>query len=70
MSFFAEDILNKNRSASPSTVTEATKGTVAGAAIGLIGGAIYAFFYQKKYLPSMGIGAVAGGVISRIFITK
>jgi hypothetical protein len=47
-----------------------TKGALTGAGIGLVGGTLYAFFGETKYLPAMAIGAAAGGLISIIFIIK
>ena len=66
---YAEDILNKSSTTNKRvTITDITKGTLTGAGIGLVGGAMYAYSKEKKYSNCMLIGAFAGGLISRIFL--
>jgi uncharacterized membrane protein YeaQ/YmgE (transglycosylase-associated protein family) len=51
-------------------LTESTKGTIVGAAIGGGIGLFFGFSKQKSLLMSGFIGATIGGVLSRIFINK
>jgi hypothetical protein len=51
-------------------ISETTKGTMIGAAIGAGIGLFIGFGKEKNLLMSGFIGAVLGGAISRIFITK
>jgi|APCry1669188879_1035177.scaffolds.fasta_scaffold165395_2 uncharacterized protein YcfJ len=51
-------------------ITETTKGTMIGASIGAGIGLFIGFGKQKNLIMSTFIGAVLGGAISRIFITK
>jgi uncharacterized protein YqgC (DUF456 family) len=51
-------------------ITETTKGTMIGASIGAGIGLFIGFGKQKNLIMSAFIGAVLGGAISRIFITK
>lgn len=53
-----------------SIINETTKGTMIGAAIGASIGLFIGFGKEKNLLMSGFIGAVLGGTISRIFITK
>lgn len=66
---YAEDFLNKDRSTKMS-ISDISRGTLTGASVGLIGGVLYAYFRKAKYTNSMIIGALAGGLISRIFLIK
>jgi uncharacterized membrane protein YeaQ/YmgE (transglycosylase-associated protein family) len=51
-------------------LSESTKGTMVGAAVGC-GVALFIGFYRKKNLLMSGfIGAVIGGAVSRAFIVK
>jgi hypothetical protein len=71
MAFYAEDILNKQKSNSGNiTITDVTRGTATGAIIGLVGGGLYAYFYEKKYFGCMLVGTLVGGLISRIFLIE
>lgn len=51
-------------------ITETTKGTMIGASIGAGIGLFIGFGKQKNLIMSAFLGAVLGGAISRIFITK
>jgi len=52
------------------TLTEATKGTMVGAAIGTGIGLFIGFSRKKSLLMSGFIGAIIGGAISRAFLPK
>jgi hypothetical protein len=66
---YAEDFLNKERSTKMS-MTDVSRGTLTGGSIGAVGGILYAYFKKAKYGKSIIIGALAGGLISRIFLIK
>jgi hypothetical protein len=52
------------------TLTEATKGTMVGAAIGTGIGLFIGFSRKKSLLMSGFVGAIIGGAISRVFLPK
>lgn len=66
--YYASDILPKQKEAKKVTLSDATKGTLFGAGCGLAGGLLYAKFHDKNYGKSAFIGILIGGVISKIFI--
>lgn len=65
---YADDI--SNSSIKRPQLKDITAGTATGAAIGLVGGVLYAFFNKKGYLECMTIGTLAGGLLSNIFIIR
>ena len=67
---YAEDLLKSSDREKSSSFSDVVQGSVAGATVGFIGGTLYAFFYKKKYLPSIIIGSVAGFVVSGIFLVQ
>lgn len=68
---YAEDILNKaKKEVEPVTLSTISQGTATGAVIGLVGGALFAYFQQKKYLPCMIWGTLAGGLVTRLLLIK
>jgi len=68
---YADEVLNNGSSSKKTfTITDITRGTLTGASIGLVGGTLYAYFRDKKYINCMIIGTVAGGFISRIFLIQ
>ena len=66
--FYASDILPKEKVTKKVTLSEATKGTFFGAGCGVAGGLLYAKFHDKNYGKSAFIGLLIGGIISKIFI--
>lgn len=66
---YASD-LDKPKPSSDFKITDVTRGTATGALIGLTGGALYAYFYQKKFFTCIVVGTLAGGLLSRIFLIK
>lgn len=71
---YAKKFLNavsEEKSKNTTTViNDLTKGTMTGAAIGAGIGLYIGFGRQKNLLMSGFLGAIMGGAISRIFITK
>jgi uncharacterized protein YcfJ len=69
---YAKDFLKKTQETKKKDVntvlTETTKGTMVGAAIGGGVGLMIGFGRNKNLLMSAFIGAVIGGAISKIFI--
>jgi uncharacterized protein YcfJ len=69
---YAKDFLKKTQETKKKDVntvlTETTKGTMVGAAIGGGVGLMIGFGRDKNLLMSAFIGAVIGGAISKIFI--
>ena len=69
MAVYADELLSKVSPDKPKeTLSEISKGTLTGAALGLTGGALYAYFKKKPYVKSMLIGTFLGGLLSRIFL--
>lgn len=70
MELFADQLLKKSneKNSNKITITEATKGTLFGAGIGVVGGLLYAKFRNKDYFISGFLGMIVGGTISKIFI--
>lgn len=66
---YADDILNKPATSKP-RLSDIATGTVTGAVLGLTAGILYAYFQNKKYIQSMMIGTLAGGLLSNIFQIK
>lgn len=66
---YADEILKKDNSEAPK-LSDHTVATITGVTIGLIAGAMYAYFNEKKYLPYIIGGGVAGGVILRVSLIK
>lgn len=50
--------------------SSAISGTLIGAGIGAVAGALFAYFENKEYVIDIIIGAVAAGLISRAFLVK
>lgn len=69
---YADEILEKRKDDKESSFTFSSmaEGTTTGAVIGLVGGILYAYFNQKKYVGCMIVGTVAGGIVSRLFLIK
>lgn len=74
MAFYAKDFLDKMKSDKTKDVDEymreRTKGNITGTAIGAAVGLVIG--YRKKYnlVVSIFIGALAGNLLTRAFITK
>lgn len=64
---YADEILKKKEPGNSSPIIQ---GTAAGAAVGLIGGILYAYFNKQNYLPSGLTGLLVGGICTRIFLIK
>jgi outer membrane lipoprotein SlyB len=67
---FLKSIEGEKKKDTNTLFTEATKGTLKGAAIGAGVGLFIGFGRNKNLLLSAFVGAIIGGGISRIFITK
>lgn len=65
--FYATSILPDTSAATSTTsLVKLTEGTVTGAAIGLVGGYIFAKFNNKNvYLCGL-LGLMAGGIVSKV----
>ncbi len=70
MTTTAEDILSKKTVAKRISLSDLAQGTLAGAAVGCVGGFIYAYYREKTYWSSMLIGTLIGSVVSGVFIGK
>lgn len=66
----SEDILSKYENKRTVKLGDIAKGTANGAAIGTLGGILYAYFNDKQYFPCMIGGLLVGGTISRIFLIR
>lgn len=65
---FLKSIEGTKKKDSNTVITETTKGTMVGAAIGAGVGLFIGFGRNKNLLMSGFVGAVIGGAISRVFI--
>lgn len=65
---FLKSIEGNKKKDSNTVITETTKGTMVGAAIGAGVGLFIGFGRNKNLLMSGFVGAVIGGAISRVFI--
>lgn len=65
---FIKSIEGTKKKDANTVITEATKGTMVGAAIGAGVGLFIGFGRDKNLLMSGFVGAVIGGAISRVFI--
>lgn len=72
--FYAKDILGKNKSEREKDpddyLTEKMRGTTTGTIVGALIGVIYTYKRKQSVLMGAFLGGLAGGVITRLFITK
>jgi dihydroxyacetone kinase len=74
MAKYGQDMLdklasNKNKSAND-IILEQTKGTLRGSGIGLLVGLYLGYSRQYNMFLSGVVGALVGGLVSRVFISK
>jgi len=67
---YADEILGSKAAGSDTGFSDKTNATITGGIIGLTGGALYAYFKQKKYLPCTIIGTLAGAIITQLLLIK
>jgi hypothetical protein len=64
------DKITELKSKSDSFALKKTKGTITGAFIGMAGGLLIGFSRKYNLLSSAFVGALVGGVVSRVLLPK
>ena len=64
------DKISELKSKSDSYALKKTKGTITGAFIGMAGGLLIGFSRKYNLLSSAFVGALVGGVVSRLLLPK
>jgi hypothetical protein len=71
---YGQDLLDKLKSnkgkSNSEIINEQTKGTYTGSAIGLLVGLYIGYSRNWSLLMSAGIGALVGGLVTKVFISK